>query len=118
MTTNKPEVWAIIDKHCSAGVILIQHGHKKLADGDRLIRLSDYEALQAECAGIERDYLTILEAQDAEHRKQTAKLQSECDKLRALLIEIERGCSWRDTPSERTISSWADAINAALATQD
>lgn len=67
MTTNKPEVFTFnsLSEEC--------------------VRLSDYEALEAEC-----------------------------ERLRNLLVEIERGCSRRDMPSEQTISSWADAIHAAI----
>lgn len=42
-------------------------------------------------------------------------LQAECEKLRGLLAEIGSGCSRRVMPSEQTIASWAEAIDAAIA---
>ena len=52
MTTNKPEVVAFIDVHSGHGrrYVSLKRGvdHYSLTDGESLVRLSDYEALQAE----------------------------------------------------------------------
>ena len=68
MPATEPKVWAIIDKHRASGGILIQHGHEKLVDGDRLIRLSDYEALQAECEKLRSIISDLQEAIEASKR--------------------------------------------------
>lgn len=59
--------------------------HRLMYAGIQYVSLEDYEALQAEC-----------------------------EELRGLLAEIGSGCSRRVMPSEQTISSWAEAIDAAL----
>lgn len=95
MTTNnpKPAVHRYKerpDDMCSAWLYTRRADHVPPGHhGEALIRLSDYENLQAELANMERDYLTIIEAQDAEHRKQLARLQAECAQLRAAMQEVK-----------------------------
>lgn len=61
---------------------VIQLSEQQPTEKSHLIGISDYRALQAKLDDMERDYLTIIEAQDAEHRKQVARLQAECERLR------------------------------------
>lgn len=97
MTTNKPEVVAwrwrkpiVNDQGETVGATAWELGDAPEFlpwwTNEPLIRLSDYETLQAEC-----------------------------ETLRGLLDEIGRGCSRRVMPSEQTIASWAEAIDTALA---
>ena len=53
MTTNKPEVVAIKDS--DVGGLIELKPVSRLPHGTRLIRLSDYEALQAECEKLRKD---------------------------------------------------------------
>lgn len=98
MTTNKPEVkvWVIsayipysgFQKHFCTSKDDAQKSRDFLeklrgeVEENLLIDIGDYRALQAKLDDMERDYLTIIEAQDAEHRKQVARLQAECERLR------------------------------------
>lgn len=75
MTTNKPEVVAYVDLHRGHGrrYVSLRRGvdHYTLSDGDQLIRLSDYEALQAECEKLRKllsaaaNYATRMEPMSA-----------------------------------------------------
>lgn len=60
------------------------------------------------------DTINRLEEELVEVQDAYEELAAECERLRNLLVEIERGCSRRDMPSEQTISSWADVIDAAM----
>lgn len=87
------------------------------------VKYSSCKALQAECERW-KNSASGAHQQLTENRIETDKLavdwsnaMAEREKLWNLLVEIERGCSRRDIPSEQTISSWADAIDAALQEQ-
>lgn len=87
------------------------------SDVDVLMRLSDYVALQA---AYEEELFCVRQDRDTHFGgmvralEQVDAMKAECEKLRSLLVEIKRGCSRRDMPSEQTISNWADAITAAI----
>lgn len=81
MTTNKPEVVAYVDLHRGHGrrYVSLRRGvdHYSLNDGDALIRLSDYEALQAEYERLEVEYAEISENL-AETELRALKLIHQC----------------------------------------
>lgn len=123
MTTNNPPIaaWApstalakLASRHNNAPCVLTD-GPAEFNDV-ALVRLSDYERLQADLADMERDYLTIIEAQDAEHRKQLARLQAECEKLRR---DAERYRWIKECDPEEidiVIENPGDALDAAIDT--
>lgn len=127
MTINKPEVKRYAPESGYDSVMRKINWMREVEDGC-YVRLSDYERLQAECADIERDYLAIIEAQDAEHRKQTVKLQAECESLRNGLknarYRIEQGRIWNGMGWSLTglhayqQQQALDEIDAALSQKD
>lgn len=146
MTTNKPEVVAYATRHDEPMLFPGKREAAAYCDDEEepmsLIRLSDYEALKAECehlkagvAGLSNPETVLVNMlrgtvaipdirswsklfgevlnDEDERMLEIARLRSECEKLRGLLAEIGRGCSRRDMPSEQTIASWAEDIDAA-----
>lgn len=111
MTTNKPEVRRYTPAY---SVDSVMRGHLFMEECERgaWVPLEDHEALQAECERLDRESQNLSD-QLGRCDRERLKAMAECEKLRNLLVEIERGCSRRDMPSEKTISSWADAIEAA-----
>ncbi|WP_285275278.1 hypothetical protein [Halopseudomonas bauzanensis] len=86
MTTNKPEVVAIMDM--DNGGLTPQKTAMGISHGTQLIRLRDYEALQAECERLWACLRMEVDAgdswkrqcQDAEDERD--QLRDECEKLR------------------------------------
>lgn len=70
--------------------------------------------VQAELSDIELDYLTIIKAQDAEHRKQIARLQAECEKLAGAHKKAEQERDFLVAEYERAVGCGSQGFAHAV----
>ena len=140
--SDKPKVvaWMVnctpFAKESQADIYRADHQHKQ-----PLIRLSDHESIVAPLLkraraaeresmshmktlrGLERVSRVVADHSDEVNvennllRQDRAADKARIEELENLLIDISDGCTQRNMPSESKISSWADAIDAALAQQ-
>ena len=138
MTSNKPEVVALVDVLRGHGgrYVTLRSGvdHLSLIDGEALIRLSDYETLQAECDALRDKIILSLGVGDGagnlfvhgdyDSIKRVQELIFECEKLRRGVSELvgalESAYHLIANHSGETLptsyaSDQMDMINAALA---
>lgn len=95
MTTNKPEVLAYATHHDEP---MLFPDRKEAAayceDGEEpvaLIRLSDYEALQAEYRILESELATVKKVAygNVDLLDECEKLRAECEKLRSIISDLK-----------------------------
>ena len=106
MTTNKPEVvaWYTPPARGTLPVVALNDRSKR---GEPLIRLSDYEALQAEYRILESELATVKKVAYG-----NVDLLDECEKLRADNSEL------REKQPNPDVSALVEALESLLEVQD
>lgn len=115
MTTNKPEVVAYVDlspgyRKWGAVINKFSPCTQDLKQGEALIRLTDYEALQTEIEKLKSYYrngicdsaISAMEGYqhlEKQERQKRQDLQAECEKLRVLLSGVATAVGAHADPS-------------------